>query len=140
MKHSVHEIQFNTSNGVEFLDITDHVAGVIEKSGVRDGIATIFTQHTTAAIRINERCARLQTDMLGILEKLVPRADYRHDEDTVDNRKNARSHLTALLLGASETIPVVNGKLMLGTWQSVFFIELDGPRHSRRAIVKIVGE
>lgn len=140
MKQFLDEIRIETKGAVEFLDITDRVASVLEKSGIRDGIATVFTQHTTAAIRINERCARLQADMLGILEKLVPRADYRHDEDTVDNRKNARSHLTALLLGASETIPVSNGKFMLGTWQSVFFIELDGPRHSRRAIVKIIGD
>lgn len=140
MKHSLHEIHFKTSKAVEFLDITSHVTSALEKSGIRNGTATVFTQHTTAAIRINENCARLQADMLQILERLVPPAAYRHDEDTVDSRKNARSHLTSLILGASETIPTADGKLMLGTWQSVFFIELDGPRMSRGAIVRIIGE
>lgn len=140
MKHSLHEIQFKTSGTVEFLDITSHVESALEKSGIRDGTVTVFTQHTTAAIRINESCERLQADMFGILEKLVPRADYRHDEDTVDNRRNARAHLASLLLGASETIPVGNGKLLLGTWQSVFFVELDGPRGVRKAVVKIMGD
>lgn len=139
MKNFSKEILIKTTAPVEFIDITDRALALCAESGIRDGLATIFTQHTTAAIRINERCARLQADMLGILEKFVPRADYRHDEDTVDSRKNARSHLTSLLLGASETIPVTSGELMLGTWQSVFFVELDGPRSQRAVIVKIIG-
>lgn len=134
------EIAFQTRQAVEFIDLTDRVRQALEASGVRDGLVTVFTHHTTTAVKINERCNRLQEDMLALLERAVPNADYRHDEDTVDGRKNARAHLMSLLLSASETIPAAGGKLLLGEWQSVFFVELDGPRRERTVTVKVVGE
>jgi secondary thiamine-phosphate synthase enzyme len=140
MKKLVREISFETDHSISFVDVTDRVKKLFDESEVRDGIVTVYTQHTTAALRINERCDRLQRDMIQFLERTVPASAYLHDEDTVDDRPNARGHLMSLLMGASETIPVSDGELMLGVWQSIFFVELDGPRERRKVIVEIVGE
>lgn len=138
MKHFLHVIPFETTGAIEFVDLTERVRAAFVESGVRDGIVTVFTRHTTAAVRINERCSRLQEDMLAVLKRIVPADEYRHDESTVDSRKNARGHIQALFLGASETVPAAEGRLMLGEWQSVFFVELDGPRR-RKVLVNVVG-
>jgi secondary thiamine-phosphate synthase enzyme len=91
-------------------------------------------------VRITERCERLQIDMVDFLKTLVPAKTYRHDESTVDDRPNARSHIMSLFMNASESVPVSNGRFSLGEWQSVFFVELDGPRRERRVLVQIIGE
>ncbi len=140
MRHFSHEISVATSEPIEFVDITGAVGEALERSGVKEGLATVFSRHTTCAIKINERCARLMEDMREHLEAAVPGIGYRHDEGTIDGRRNGRGHLMSMMLGASETIPVAGGRLGLGRWQSVFFIELDGPRSERRITVKIVGE
>jgi len=140
MKHFSHEIIVATSEPIEFVDITKAVRQALERSGVREGLATVFSQHTTCAIKINERCARLIEDMREHLETAVPGTEYRHDEGTIDGRRNGRGHLMSMMLGASETIPVAGGRLGLGRWQSVFFVELDGPRPGRRITVRIIGE
>ena len=134
------EINFETRDTIEFIDLTDKIKDVCAKSGVKDGLVNVFTEHTTSAVKINERCAKLQSDMLEMLNAIVPNKNYRHDEDTVDSRANARGHLMALLMNTSETIPIVSGKLLLGNWQSIFFVELDGPRKNRSVMVKLVGE
>ena len=127
-------IEVRTKNRVEIIDITSRVQEEVEKSGVKDGIAVVYTKHTTTAIVINENESGLKDDMLDLIEKLVPQgAGYRHD--SIDN--NADAHLRALLLGNSVVIPVTNGRLDLGTWQRILFIELDGPR-TRKVIVKVV--
>lgn len=140
MRHFSTEITIETNEPMEFVDITERVRDAIASSGVREGLATVFSNHTTCAVKINERCERLQCDMRSYLENAVPKAHYRHDEDTVDDRPNARGHLMSMLMNASETIPVSDGRLSLGGWQSVFFVELDGPRPERCVTVKIVGE
>ena len=140
MKHHLQEISFETTGAVEFIDLTDQVRKAFAASGVKDGLVTIFTRHTTTAVKINERCGRLQQDMLAFLERAVPDANYRHNSGTVDGRANARSHLMSLLLNASETVPAAEGKLLLGEWQSIFFIELDGPRAQRSVFVRVIGE
>ena len=140
MKHHLQEISFETTGAVEFIDLTARVREAFARSGVQDGLVTVFTRHTTTAVKINERCSRLQEDMLAFLERAVPDAAYRHDEETVDGRQNARSHLMSLLLNASETVPAAEGELLLGEWQSIFFVELDGPRTQRSIFVRVVGE
>lgn len=140
MKPYLQEIVFETRQAVEFIDLTGRVRRAFEESACREGLLAVFTRHTTTAVVINERCARLQQDMLAFLERAVPSADYRHDADTVDGRANARGHLMSLMLGASETIPASGGRLLLGDWQSVFFVELDGPRRERAVTVQVVGE
>ena len=140
MNHNLTNIQFNTDSAVQFIDITDRVKDACAKSGIQNGLLNVFTRHTTTALKINEKCDRLQKDMLAFLETAVPAKKYQHDTQTVDGRENARSHLMSLLLNASETVPLSDGKLALGDWQSVFFIELDGPRENRNVAVSIIGE
>ncbi len=127
-------IEIRTSKRVEIVDITSDVQREVEKSGVKDGIAVVYTQHTTTAIIINENESGLREDIVFVLDKLIPRgAGYMHD--TIDN--NADSHLRAIFLGNSVVVPITNGRLDLGTWQRIMFVELDGPR-TRRVVVKVI--
>jgi secondary thiamine-phosphate synthase enzyme len=119
------KLKIETSKRIELIDITSEVQEEVKKSEVSEGICIISTRHTTAGIIINENERGLKEDILDLLERLVPTgAGYMHDR--IDN--NADSHLRAVLLGASESLPVSEGKLELGTWQRVFFAEMDGPR------------
>ncbi|AYK15630.1 MAG: secondary thiamine-phosphate synthase enzyme YjbQ [Methanosarcina flavescens] len=119
------QLKIKTSKRVELVDITSEVQEEVRKSEISEGICLISTQHTTAGIIINENETGLKEDILDLLNKLVPAgAGYRHDR--IDD--NADSHLRAILLGASESLPVSEGKLKLGTWQRIFFAEMDGPR------------
>lgn len=117
-------MKIDTNLAVELIDITDNVLEDVNKSSIRSGICVISTPHTTTAIIINENEPGLLSDMFNLLNKLVP-PGAGYDHDRIDN--NADSHLRAMLLGSSETIPIVEGKLVLGTWQRIFFVELDGP-------------
>jgi secondary thiamine-phosphate synthase enzyme len=132
-------ITVNSTRDVEFIDITDDIARLVKSSGIRDGVVTLFTQHTTTALKINEKCGRLQEDMVEMMEKIAPRkGNYRHNIKTVDGRENGHSHLRSLFLNTSEQIPLKGGELLLGNWQRIFFIELDGPRGERRVLVSVV--
>ncbi len=133
------ELRLSTREPIEFIDITEDVKKAFSASGVTDGAVTIFTRHTTTAVKVNERCERLQNDMREMLKHAVPARSYMHDEATIDGRQNARGHLMAMFLNSSETIPVSKGKLALGRWQSVFFVELDGPRAGREVVIKVIG-
>ncbi|AGF95797.1 hypothetical protein MmTuc01_0349 [Methanosarcina mazei Tuc01] len=118
-------LNIETSRRIELIDITSEVKEEVRISGVREGVCIISTRHTTAGIIVNENENGLREDILNMLERLVPQgAGYRHDR--IDN--NADSHLKAILLGSSEALPIVKGELELGTWQSIFFAEMDGPR------------
>ncbi|WP_456482849.1 secondary thiamine-phosphate synthase enzyme YjbQ [Methanopyrus kandleri] len=130
------ELRIKSERRVQVIDVTDQVREKVRESGVEEGIAHVYSWHTTAAVIVNEPESGLLRDIVNKLEELVPRgAGYEHDR--IDN--NADAHLRALLLGSSVTIPVSDGDLVLGTWQSVLFVELDGPR-SRRLLVTVVGE
>jgi secondary thiamine-phosphate synthase enzyme len=117
----------------EFIDITEDVNAVIKESAITSGICHIYVPHTTAAITINEGAdPSVKRDILTSLNKLIPfEGDYHHLEG------NSAAHIKSTLVGVSQSIIVEEGKPMLGTWQSVYFCEFDGPRH-RRVIVKIV--
>ncbi|WP_091933196.1 secondary thiamine-phosphate synthase enzyme YjbQ [Methanolobus profundi] len=118
-------MEIRTVKRTELIDITDMVRKEVADSGILNGICVVSTKHTTTSVIVNENESGLVSDILKMLEKLVPsHAGYAHDR--IDN--NADSHLKAVLLGSSEMIPVVNGTLVLGTWQSIFLAELDGPR------------
>jgi len=127
-------MDIQTNACIELIDITDRVRGLVKESGITDGICVISTRHTTCSIIINENERSLRTDILRMLEKLIPQ-DQNYAHDQIDN--NAHSHLRAILLGMSEIIPVEDGHLVLGTWQSIFFVELDGPRN-RSVNIKIL--
>jgi len=119
----------------------------VSKSQVDNGFAVVYSKHTTAAVRINENEPLLLADMEKFLERISPRNDdYQHNNFqirtvnmTPDESPNGHAHLQHLLLGSSETIPVLDGGMQVGKYQSVFFIELDRPR-AREVMVQIVGE
>lgn len=121
-------LDIKTNERIELIDITNDVKEQVSKSGVEQGICVVSTPHTTTSVFVNENESGLRFDILNLLERLVPpSAGYQHDR--IDD--NADSHLKAVLLGSSETIPIIDGKLVLGTWQSIFFAEMDGPRHRK---------
>ena len=122
--------QVPTSERVEVVDVTDKVAGAIPDDA--DGTVTVFVPHTTAGVTINESESGLLADLEHTLERLVPEdGGYAHDR--LDG--NADAHLRAMLLGSDVTVPVENGILDLGTWQSILFVEGDGPRTRELQIV-----
>lgn len=140
MKTFCETVELNTRQATELVDITGKVEALVRQSGISEGQACVYTQHTTSAIVINEFEEGLQKDMILFLNKIAPpQKDYLHDRSPLDGRLNAHSHLQSLLLSASQTIPVSKGKLALGNWQKIFFAELDGPRPSRRLSVQILG-
>jgi secondary thiamine-phosphate synthase enzyme len=139
-------IQREASGAPEFIDITGEVTGAVEASGVREGAVTVFSRHTTAAVKINENEPLLLEDMARFLEQVAPRAaDYRHNDFVIrtvnmteDECPNGHSHCQHLLLSASETIPICGGAPLLGRWQRVFLIELDRPR-PREVVIQVQG-
>ena len=134
MTVKTHSFKINTSKSFEIIDITSQINELID---IEAGIVSIFSRHSTSAIVVNENESGLLADLEFMLNNLVSdKFSYQHDR--IDN--NAKSHLKSFLLSSSESLPVKNSKLDLGTWQSVFFIELDGPRRSRTITLTMVGE
>ena len=121
-----------TSSRIEMKDITGSVQKEVSKTGISDGICTVYVPHTTAGITINEGAdPAVCDDILNTLDQLVPRnAGYRHMEG------NADSHVKASIMGSSVTVLVEKGRLVLGTWQKIFFCDFDGPR-TRKVYLKI---
>ncbi len=133
----MHEIVTLQTHARETLvDITDAVAAVVRRSGIRDGVAAVYAQGATAAIMIQENWDEsVQSDVVTLLAKLIPRGVWLHDRQD----GNGDAHLKAGLVGPSESIPVIDGRLALSQWQNVFFCEFDGPRRERRVVVAILG-
>ncbi len=129
----MHTFQVRTSAQAEFIDITRFVQEAVKKAGVDDGICIVFIPHTTAAVTINENAdPSVVQDIIMELNKIVPIKDqYRHMEG------NSPSHIKASLVGCSQIVFVESGKLVLGTWQGIFFCEFDGPRN-RNVHVKVI--
>lgn len=122
------ELRIRTSGKRELVDITAQVAAIVAESGLSDGLCHVYVAHATAAIVVNENDdPNVCVDLLDALDRLIPAGIWRHDR--VDG--NAASHIQAAILGPGETIPVANGSLALGRWQSVMLAELDGPRERR---------
>lgn len=127
------EFHLRSQRKNEMLDITEHVAEIVRQSKMAEGICSVYVTHATAAIVINENDdPNVCVDVLDALDKLIPEGVWRHDR--VDN--NAAAHIKSAILGPGETIPVRAGKLVLGTWQAIMLVELDGPR-DRRVVVTI---
>lgn len=121
-----------TTARCEMIDITEQVAALVRGSGIKDGICRVFIPHTTAAVTINENAdPDVPRDILASIDRIVPLSDrYRHAEG------NAAAHIKASLFGASQTVFIESGRLVLGTWQSLFFCEFDGPR-TRQVLVRL---
>lgn len=129
-------IHTNTNQNVEVINITSNVNDIIRKHDITNGIVNISTKHTTSSIMINEDEEGLKKDYVKFLEKIVPNDNYLHDR--IDN--NATSHLKAMLTTPTQTLPIIDGKISLGTWQNIFFVELDGPRSNRTINIMIIGD
>lgn len=134
-----HRLTLATEHPIAIVDLTEAVRAWVSTTGVRDGLLTVMSPHTTARITLNECESELQQDMVRFLERIAPAgADYGHDKAPVDDRLNAHAHLLGLFMTASETIPVCDGAPEIGGWQSLFFIELDGPRAKREVLLHLL--
>jgi len=133
VKWTIIEIKSNVRT--QLIDITNRVSEELMNTGVQNGVCFVFTQHTTAGITINENAdPDVTRDILTGLSRLVPmNGEYRHAEG------NSDAHIKASLMGFSLTVPIINGRLALGTWQGIYFCEFDGPRH-RQVLVGITGK
>jgi secondary thiamine-phosphate synthase enzyme len=129
-------LQFRTTAHKQCVEITDRVRDVVRESGVDHGLCHVAVLHATAAIVVNENDdPNIGVDLLTALDRAIPdHAGWLHDR--VDD--NAQAHIKAAILGPSETIPIRDGDLLLGTWQGVILVELDGPRAERRVAITIV--
>ena len=122
-----------THSQTEMIDVTSLVQKQLTESGISDGLCVVFVPHTTAAVTINESAdPAVKQDILMVLNKVIPwKAAYRHMEG------NSPAHLKTSIIGSSETIMVENGRLVLGTWQGIFFCEFDGPR-TRKLDIRLI--
>lgn len=139
-------LDYQTERAPQFIDVTDEVSEAVRRARVSNGIVVVFSRHTTAAIKINESEPELLKDMARFLNDIAPvEHDYYHNDFEVrtehmeeDEFPNAHSHCQHLMLSASESVPVVNGRILLGRWQRLFLIELDRPR-ARQVTVQVMG-
>ncbi|MFO7806845.1 MAG: secondary thiamine-phosphate synthase enzyme YjbQ [Candidatus Moraniibacteriota bacterium] len=146
MKIKNEKISISTQKQIEFVEITEKVEDIIEKSGIKNGQVLVFSPHSTASISMNHNEDMLLQDMSRILYRLVP-VDERYDHDVFelsnknksDGRSNGHSHCKNIILGSSEAIPLKEGEMMLGDRQNIFFVEFDGGRE-RDFIVQVLGE
>lgn len=138
-------IEIETDLGINIHNITSQVEAILKATGIKNGQIIIFVKHTTTAVAINEYEVRLLEDIKSHFAKLAPAdAKYLHNDLHLrdvppDEPENAHSHLIAMMLNNSETVPVVEGQLALGTYQSILFFELDGAR-KRQVLVQIAGQ
>lgn len=134
MKVLNQNIEFSTKGEIDFVDLTEKVQKIVSKSQVKNGIAHVFAPHATGVIVLTEQDWNLLEDIKRTLEKLIPKqAAYRHPS-------NAHSHLRSMFLPPDRTLPVIDGKLVLGTWQSLLFVETDVCRRRRTVIIQVLGE
>ncbi len=128
-------IELASQQREQLIDITDQVRRLAEDSAVRDGLLALYAQGATAAIMIQENWdASVPTDVVNLLQKLIPRGVWLHDQQD----GNGDAHLKSGLVGPSETIPIIDGELGLSRWQGVFFCEFDGPRAQRTVVCTII--
>lgn len=137
MKTYSKEIEFSTNKEKEVIDLTDEVMSAVRESDIENGIFVAQLPHATSMLVLNESETGVKQDILDKLDDFAPpRGGYRHDR--IDN--NADAHIKAALVGSSRVLPVIDGKLIRGTWQSFLVIEQDGPRSRRKLVVFIMGE
>ena len=130
----VYEISLKTTGRTQFVDITRQVESIVLQSGVTKGICVIYVPHTTAGVTINENAdPSVKKDIKNMLDKLIPWREsfYEHAEG------NSAAHIKSSLVGCSQTVIIQDGRLLLGTWQGIYFCEFDGPR-TRKVYVKII--
>ena len=131
------EFKVSSSKRTELIDVTNEVEKIVSATGIGNGLCIVFVPHATAAVMLNENESGLVKDIETHIQKSFPAgAGYAHDR--IDD--NAASHVASAFIGQSRTVPIDNGKLIRGTWQNIFVVELDGPRKSRNIIVTVIGQ
>ncbi len=134
MKVFNESFRFSTRGEIDFVDLTDKVQNIVANSSVKNGLAHVFAPHATGILILTEYEPSLMADLKDALEKLIPkRAPYRHPS-------NAHSHLRSVFLCPDRTLPVVDGRVVLGTWQSLVFVETDVYPRQRTIVVQVLGE
>ncbi len=128
----MNELSISTQERYQLLNITSQVEKIVAESKVKDGLCLVFVPHSTAAVILTENEPGLKRDWFKILKKLVEGEKFEHDQ--IDN--NADSHLLSGLLGQEKVLPIENGRIIRGTWQQIFLVELDGPK-TRKVVIKI---
>ena len=137
MKFLTEYLWFNTKNHREYINITDEVEAIVEKSGIKEGMVLVSAMHITAGIYVNDAESGLIKDVDKWLEELAPfNINYNHHQT---GETNGDSHLKSLLIGHEVIVPVTNGSLDFGPWQQIYYAEFDGQRR-KRVIVKVMGE
>lgn len=130
-------VSLSSASPLQVIDVTAEVKAFARS--LKDGLLVVASRHTTMGVVVNEKCEHLEKDMLRFLEKIAPaKGEYEHNKHAVDGRPNAHSHLLSLVIPSSVTLVVAGGELQLGTWQSVFAVELDGPRPARQLTLTAV--
>ena len=130
-------ITISTNKREELVDITVQVNAVVQRSGVSNGLVSVYAQGATAAVMIQENWDEsVQTDVVHLLQKLIPKGVWLHDQQD----GNGDSHLKSGLVGPSETVPLINGELGLSRWQNIFLCEFDGPRQERVVVVTVISD
>jgi secondary thiamine-phosphate synthase enzyme len=128
-------VEFPTRKKQELVDITRQVLAVVEKSAVRDGLVHVYAQGATAAIMIQENWDEsVQEDAIAFLSRIIPHGVWLHDAQD----GNGDAHIKAGMVGPSETVPIMDGRLGLSRWQNIFFCEFDGPRSRRTVVVTVL--
>lgn len=128
-------IEFTTDKHEGLYDITREVKKFVSASGISEGLVNVYSQGATAAIMIQENWDEsVQMDVVNLLKKIIPHGVWLHDQQD----GNGDAHLKAGIVGPSETIPIMNGKIGLSTWQNIFFCEFDGPRQRRQVVVTVM--
>lgn len=141
MPFLTHTLALASQKSFELIDITPEIQAFVHETKIKNGLINIMSRHTTAVICINESCAALEKDLSQFLKNLTQNEQmYEHDKMASDGRPNAQSHLLAYLMSCQQTVPVVDGKIPLGTWQRIFFVELDGPRPQREILLSVWGD
>jgi secondary thiamine-phosphate synthase enzyme len=133
-KVSTKHLHFKTRNAIDFIDLSDKVQEIVSQSGVKNGVVHVFAPHATGVLVLTESDYNLLEDIKVFLEELAPaHADYRHPS-------NAHAHLRSMLLPPDKTLPVVEGRVEFGTWQSLLFVETDVYPRERTVTVQVLGE
>jgi secondary thiamine-phosphate synthase enzyme len=137
MRSLTEYLEFNTKKAREYENITNRVVGVVERSGVKEGLCLVSAMHITAGIYVNDDERGFRADLDALLDRLAPDdVDYKHHET---GETNGDAHLKNMLIGSQVTLPITKGALDLGPWQQVFYAEFDG-RRRKRVVIKVIGE
>jgi secondary thiamine-phosphate synthase enzyme len=142
VKFHIKNISVKTDKKLQILDVTRDVSKIVGESGISEGLANLWVPHSTAAVAVNEHDTDLWEDILSAMGRLVPvKGDYRHNAKYgwSSREQNAHAHILNCMINSDVNIPIQGGRLQLGTWQSILFIELDGPR-SRSIRIQVMGE